>query len=341
MLVLMARQLRPDFEGAFHHVYNRGIEGRDIFRDDADRLFFLDWLGRVAEKFGWIVYSYALTSNHYHLVIETPRAGLSKGMQQLGTNYVQYFNRRADGNAQSRSGKRRKRRGPLFEGRFKSQLVEKETYFLELARYVVLNPVRAGMVNRPEKYAWSSYRATAGLDEAAPWLQTSWIHDYFGTDAAEAAMRYRKFVDEGIGLTRSPWEDLQHQILLGSAAWIEKMRAWVEGEERSREIPRAQRCIARPAIETVIETVAGVMEIDAEDIVHDRGGLPRMLVALLAFNEGCITLGRIAKSLTLRSSGHISNLVRRCANRIAREPDVAAWAAECLTRLRPVAMALN
>ena len=174
------RQLRPDFAGALHHVYNRGIDGRDIFRDDRDRSFFLKWLGSVAEKFGWSVHVFTLMSNHFHLMIETPEGNLSKGMQQLLTNYAQMFNRTSDGNALSRSKKRRKRRGSLFEGRFKSQLVEKDSYLVELARYIVLNPVRAGMVARPEDYRWSSYRATAGLVEAPKWFRSERLMSFFG-----------------------------------------------------------------------------------------------------------------------------------------------------------------
>jgi REP element-mobilizing transposase RayT len=335
------RQLRPDFAGALHHVYNRGIDGRDIFRDDRDRLFFLHWLARIVEKFGWIVHVYTLMSNHFHLMIETPEANLSKGMQQLLTNYVQMFNATSDGNAQSRSRKRRRRRGSLFEGRFKSQLVEKESYLLELSRYIVLNPVRAGMVERPEEYRWSSYRATAGLEAAPSWLTTSWILQQFAPSPAEALSAYRRFVDEGIGLARSPWDDIKHQIYLGTAQWLERMRAWVEGEERSVEIPKTQRFIARPSIDEVIHTVAEVMDIEVSDIVEDRGGLPRMLVALLGFREGAIVLREIAKALTLRSSGHVSNLVRWCQRRVTEQRDVARWFDECVGRLRPPALALS
>ena len=169
----MARQLRADFNGALHHVYSRGIDGRDIFRTDQDRLFFLEWLGRVVGRFGWVLHAYTLMTNHFHLMIETPDGGLSRGMQQLLTNYSQMFNATSDGNALSRSGKKRRRRGALFEGRFKSHLVEKEAYLLELARYIVLNPVRAGMVERPEEYQWSSYRAMVGLETAPEWLTTA------------------------------------------------------------------------------------------------------------------------------------------------------------------------
>jgi REP element-mobilizing transposase RayT len=295
----------------------------------------------MADKFGWSVHVYTLMSNHFHLMIETPEGNLSKGMQQLLTNYVQRFNATSDGNAMSRSRKRRRRRGPLFEGRFKNQLVEKESHLLELSRYIVLNPVRAGMETRPEDYRWSSYRATVGLESAPAWLTTSWILAQFAPSPLEARQVYRRFVDDGIGLTRSPWEDIKHQIYLGTSGWLERMRAWVEGEERSVEIPKTQRYIARPNAEQVLEAVAEVMEVSVADIVEDRGGLPRMLTAYLGVHEGLLRLREVARSLTLRSSGHISDLVRRCVQAIERQRDVATLVAECLARLRPAALALS
>jgi REP element-mobilizing transposase RayT len=322
------RQLRADFPGAVHHVYSRGHGGKDIFRSNADRLFFLEWLGKVVLKFGWILHVYSLMTNHFHLTIETPEGNLSKGMQELLTNYAQMFNRK------------RKRKGALFQGRFKSQLVEKESYLLELARYIVLNPVRAKMVERPEDYRWSSYRATVGLEQAPEWLTTSWILAQFAPSPLEASMVYRKFVDDGIGLQRSPWDDLKHQIYLGTDEWLKKTRSWVESEERSEEIPKAQRFIARPEANEVIEAVAEVMDIEPADIVEDRGGLPRMLVAHLSFYEGLIHLREIAKALMLRSAGHMSNLVRRCGRAIEQQRDVAAIAEACLARLRPSPIAV-
>jgi putative transposase len=322
----MARQLRADFEGAPHHVYSRGHDGCAIFRSHAERLLFLDLLGRMVAKCGWVVHAYALMTNHFHILIETPEANLSRGMQELLTNYAQAFNRK------------RRRRGALFQGRFKSILVEKESYLLELSRYIVLNPVRAGMVERPEDYRWSSYRATAGLEPAPEWMTTAWLLEQFAPEETEARVAYRKFVDERIGLERSPWEDLKHQIYLGTAEWLEQMRGWVESEERSVEFPRAQRCIARPDVETVIAAVAAVMEIEPGDVTEDRGGLPRMLVAHLAFTEGVVRLREIARCLALRSSGHVSNLVRRCGESIRRQSDVAGIAEACLARLRPASV---
>lgn len=131
----MARPLRIEFTGALYHVTSRGDRREAIYEDDTDRIRFLEVLGQVAADFNWVVHAYCLMTNHYHLVVETPDGNLSKGMRQLNGVYTQYSNRR------------HRRVGHLFQGRFKAILVDRDSYLLELARYVVLNPVRAGMVS--------------------------------------------------------------------------------------------------------------------------------------------------------------------------------------------------
>lgn len=140
-------------------------------------------------------------SNHYHLLVETPDGNLSKGMRQLNGAYTQRFNRTHE------------RVGHVFQGRYKAILVQKETYLLELARYVVLNPVRARMVRAPEDWPWSSYRAMIGTLAAPDWLETRWIPGAFGQTEEQAVQGFACFVAEGKGQP-SPWEQLKHQAFL-------------------------------------------------------------------------------------------------------------------------------
>lgn len=146
----MAKPLRIEFAGALYHVTSRGNERKAIYFDDQDREKSLDLLEHVCKRFGWICHAYCLMTNHYHLLIETANGDLSKGMRQLNGVYTQYVNRAYV------------RVGHLFQGRYQAILVQKEDYLLELSRYVVLNPVRAGMVALPGEWEWSSYRATLG-----------------------------------------------------------------------------------------------------------------------------------------------------------------------------------
>jgi REP element-mobilizing transposase RayT len=146
----MARPLRLEFAGALYHVTSRGDGQEDIYGGDEDRRAFLDVLAAVCRRFNWLIHAHCLMSNHYHLLVETPDANLSKGMRQLNGVYTQRFNQT------------HQRVGHVFQGRYKAILVQKEAYLLELARYVVLNPVRARMVRTPEEWPWSSYRAATG-----------------------------------------------------------------------------------------------------------------------------------------------------------------------------------
>ena len=224
----MARPLRLELAGALYHVTSRGDGREDIFLADQDRLAWLETLAQVCARFNWTCHAYCQMTNHYHLVVETPDANLSKGMRQLNGVYTQRFNRL------------HQRTGHVFQGRFKAILVEKDGYLLELARDVVLNPLRARMVRRMERWPWSSYAATCGQMPKPDWLQTDFILSQFGVQRARAIAKYIAFVHEGKGLP-SVWSQLQARVYLGSDAFVKKMQAEVDKKPTLAEIPRAQR----------------------------------------------------------------------------------------------------
>lgn len=159
----MARQLRIEYAGALYHVTSRGNAQESIYRNNDDRNKFLSVLNIVCNRFNWYCHSYCLMDNHFHLLIETNNPTLSLGTKFLNGTYTQYFNRA------------HKRVGHVYQGRFKGVLVEKESYLLELSRYIILNPVRARMVRSTKESPWSSYRATAGLSNPQPCLTTDWL----------------------------------------------------------------------------------------------------------------------------------------------------------------------
>jgi putative transposase len=224
----MARPLRIQFTGALYHVTSRGDGREPIYLGDQDRQVWLEVLGQVCDRFDWVVHAYCQMGNHYHLLAETPDANLAKGMRQLNGVYTQRFNQ-----AHSRVGH-------VFQGRYKAILVQKETYLLELSRYVVLNPVRARMVGEASDWPWSNYRATVGTRSAPDWLETDWTLSAFAERLAEAQSAYRRFVAEGKNQP-SPWEGLKSQIFLGSEVFVEEMQRHVDGNRRLSEVPRAQR----------------------------------------------------------------------------------------------------
>lgn len=191
----MARPLRIECPGALYHVTARGNARQDIFLDDEDRQQLLGVLTRVVSRFHLLLHAYCLMDNHFHLLVETPEANLSKTMRQLNGVYTQAFNRR------------HKRVGHVLQGRFKAIVVDRESYFLELCRYVVLNPVRTKQTRKADTYPWSSYRATAGLASVPTFLTIDWLLAQFSLQRAAAQRKYQAFVAEGMG-QGSPWEEV-------------------------------------------------------------------------------------------------------------------------------------
>ncbi len=178
----MSRPLRLEYAGALYHITSRGNERKPIFLEEADFELFLEVLDEVCERFNWVIHSWCQMTNHYHLLLETPDANLSAGMRQLNGVYTVRFNRRYG------------RVGHLFQGRYKSILVDKSSYLLELNRYIVLNPVRAGMVGHPEDWPWSSYLYTLGRVKSPAWLAIDPTLLLFGQNRQSACERFMYFV---------------------------------------------------------------------------------------------------------------------------------------------------
>ena len=237
----MARPLRLEYEGAVYHVTSRGNAGTAIFLNDADRARFLEVLGTVVDRFGWICHAYCLMTNHYHLLIETPQPNLSRGMQHLNGVYTQWFNRQHS------------RAGHLVQGRFKSIVVEKESHLLELARYVVLNPVRAKMVRSARHWRWSSYRATAGQVDPPGFLTTDWLLSQFARSRGKAIRAYRDFVRQGKGV--EVWENVTAGVLMGSDAFVHSLKPLLGDVEGNREIRREERLAMRPTLKELFSDV--------------------------------------------------------------------------------------
>ncbi|MGQ0654743.1 MAG: transposase [Betaproteobacteria bacterium] len=231
----MARPLRIEYAGALYHITSRGNARAAIYVDDADRRIFLRFLASAITRFKWRLYAYCLMGNHYHLLAETPLPNLSRGMRHLNGCYTQAFNRRHS------------RVGHVIQGRFDAKLVERENYLLELGRYIALNPVRAGLVDGADQWPWSSFRATAGLEEAPPWLASAPVLSMFSDDAGLAMKRYSEFVSLGIGRP-SPWNALTGQVLLGSKDFVERMRPLLEQHAGERGVTKMQRFAARPSL---------------------------------------------------------------------------------------------
>jgi REP element-mobilizing transposase RayT len=229
----VARPLRICVPGGVYHVIARGNERAAIYRDDADRFRFLRTLAHVVDRFGWLCHAYCLMGNHYHLVVETTRPNLPTGIQQLNGPYAQRFNERHG------------RCGHVFQARYRSILVEKDSHLLALCRYVVLNPVRAGLCPRPDAYYWSSYQATAGQAPAPRFLVTDWILGHFAMSRRTAEARYRAFVAEGE--PEAPGGRVRGERLGGASLLTERFGY----EPPLAEIPRVQLEPLPPTLEVI------------------------------------------------------------------------------------------
>jgi len=233
--MVMARPLRIAYPGALYHLTSRGNERRPIFFRDDDRHHFLRLVGKVVERFSWLCYAYCLMDNHYHLFVETTLANISEGMKHLNGLYAQYINWTY------------KRVGHLLQGRFDGRLIEKESYFLEVSRYVPLNAVRAGICARAEDYRWSSYRATRGIIPAPAFLSIDPILERFGPSREESQVRYGEFVAAGVNAR--PFDQLRGGIFLGSDAFIEQFQ---DSVKKRQDLPVEKRIIVRPALEQLL-----------------------------------------------------------------------------------------
>lgn len=295
----MSRPLRLEFADALYHVTSRGDRREDIYHDDADRQAWLNVLAQVCKRFNWSVQAYCMMDNHYHLLVQTPDANLSAGMRQLNGVYTQLANRTHG------------RVGHVFQGRYKAILVDEDNYLLELARYVVLNPVRAGVVQEAKDWPWSSYRAMLAPAwlPGPDWLATDKLLAYFAPaqheekrlDREKAQQRYVNHVREGVGLP-SVWEVLTGQIYLGDEKFIDKMSLLaaqsptgpgtsVSGSRR--EIPNIQR---RPQ----------PMALEAFERQHPNN---RNAAIQAAFATGAYTMAQLAQHFQLHYTS-VSRIVK-------------------------------
>lgn len=280
----MSRPLRIEFAEALYHVTSRGDHREDIYVDDQDRREWLSVLGQTCERFNWRVWAYCLMSNHYHVLLETPEASLSSGMRHLNGVYTQ------------RANHRHRRVGHVFQGRYKAVLVDREAHLLELARYVVLNRVRAGMVSDAAAWRWSSYSAMLDSGSAPAWLLTDALLSRFGRTRQNAVTHFEAYVRAGVAAP-SVWRHLRQQVYLGDEAFVTQALRRAEasdtGPNQEIEVPRAQR--RAPALP--LPRFAAM-------------GLPRDEAMTRAYATGAYTLAEIAQVFGVHYAT-VSRAVRR------------------------------
>jgi len=286
----MARPLRIQFENAYYHITCRGNSRQKIFVDDFDRKAFLDLLGRSREIYKVEVLAYVLMVNHFHLLIKTALANLQEFMRHFNISYTSYFNRK------------HKRPGHLYQGRYKSFLIDADHYLHEVSRYIHLNPVRIQRGKRlsPQEkikylqgYGWSSYPGYLAPHRRREWLRVDQVLGDFGGDRGRGRKAYGKFVLEGIGGGfKNPLEEGRGHGIVGEEDFIERVRSrFLERGPRDREVPAVRQIVARVEPERITEVVCKVMGVGRDEVLgrgrkaYVRGVLMKVLYEYGGLNQ--------------------------------------------------------
>jgi putative transposase len=252
----MGRAWRIEYEGGLYHVLSRGNERKDIFHDDRDRLTFLDAIGEMADNYDVDIFAYVLMGNHYHILLRTNQANLSKSMQWLALTYARRFNNRHF------------RSGHLFQGRFKSIIVQNDAYLMRLSCYIHRNPLRAGIIDRLGEYPWSSYKAYAYGAKAPDWLMRKPILAQFRVKDKYKA--YREKVQHYAEEEKSLWEDFRHGMIIGTKEFVDRIRSKYIPDNFHKEIPQHRALGKSVDPEKVLEKAAGILNCDLDYIRHSR-----------------------------------------------------------------------
>ena len=254
----MARSLRIEYPGAFYHVINRGNAKEKIFLSNRDREKFLEYLEVAVDRFSLIVHSYCLMDNHYHLLIETPEANISKAMHWLDVSYAVYFNRK------------RKRSGHLFQGRFKATIVNADEYLKVLSRYIHLNPVRSKFVKTPDEYPWSSYGTFIGKAKEPEWLETNYLLAYFHKTKKRAMQLFRRFCeDSNAEKLKNPSKDAVQGFILGNENFVTLIqKKLLSSKINEKNIPQLRKIKLRPTFEKIVGEVSKEFGSQVVDILE-------------------------------------------------------------------------
>jgi len=307
----MARPWRIEYEGALYHVFSRGNNQQDIFITDDDRYLFLDTIGQMSERFDTDIFAYVLMGNHYHLLLRTQKANLSRSMQWFGTTYTRRFNL---DHFQS---------GHLFQGRFKSILVQNDAYLMQLSYYIHNNPLRAGMVKRLIDYRWSSYPAYAYNRRHTKWLNKKLILSQI--HGKNKHRQYREKSQKNSDENRRIWEDVRHGFLFGSRKFVKKIKDRYMVSEPDPAIPQQKSIIKDSDPVNVLIKASKILQCDLGRIknsprVKEADKLNRDILLYLLWQEGKYTNIQIGTLLGLTHSA-VSRRVAITRKKMEQEQD--------------------
>lgn len=309
----MSRPLRIQYPNAWYHVMNRGRRGDEVFAEVRDYKAFIDLLREIGEDYNVNVSAYCLMSNHYHLLIQTPDANISRAMRHLNGVYTQRYNKihHCD--------------GQLFRGRYKAILVEADSYLLELLRYIHRNPLEANLVDNLQKYNWSSHKGYLSKAKKWNWLYKSFPLSLFSKDHADSIRLYKRFVTQEI-------PDEINKILsrrklppvLGSKKFIDKVKDLFFSDKSHEEIPEAK--ILAPDAEKVLEVVGKFYKVGMDDLLRSRRGYfnePRNVAIYLTRRLRGDTLKVVGEVFGINKNSTVSSSIDRMKYEMRRDKGVS------------------
>ena len=310
----MARPLRISYPGAFYHITSRGNERKAIFKSKRDREKFLEYCESAVLRYDAVIHVYCLMDNHYHLLLETPSGNLSQIMRHINGAYTTYYNTK------------RKRAGHLFQGRYKSILVESDEYADELSRYIHLNPVRAKMVDSPGAYEWSSFNYFIGKKKPPDWLYRDFILGYFGRKTSEAQKRYQNFVESMIDKEyESPLADVVSSTLLGSSDFVKHIKdQYLSGKKLDEDVPAMKEMTDKASFNEIF--------ISVDSLFKDDPNLSRNLKMHLCQKYSGKPLKEIAAQFGIGASG-VSQASRRVSHRLKKDKKLNKQVEKIITKL--------
>lgn len=328
----MARPLRIQYENAYYHVTCRGNSGQEIFSNDADRSTFLDLLERSRDIYQTEILAFVLMSNHFHLFVKTPLGNLQEFMRHFNISYTSYYNWKHG------------RRGHLYQGRYKSFLVDADNYLQEVSRYIHLNPIRVKLksqMSMDEKrkylrnYLWSSYEGYLSQSRRRGFLQVEEVLAYFGGDTAKGRRKYEEFVIEGMsGKIPNPLEKGTGHGIIGESDFIEKIREQhIQSITETRELPAVKKILAQVEPERIIRVICEVLKVEREELLRKgykgvaRGVLMEMLYryggmkqreigGLMGIDYSAVSVMRKRLSVLQGKEQKVSALIERLKKRL-------------------------
>ncbi len=307
----MSRPLRIEYPNAFYHVMNRGAGRQATYLNDDDYQVFLETLKETSKFFGIKVLSYCLMPNHYHLLLTTPKANLSRAMRHLNGVYTQRFNRL------------HKKDGPLFRGRYKAILVQEDEYLIHLVRYIHLNPVQ-----EPKNYPWSSHKQYLKAKDENPWLFVRLGLGFFSHKLPQALKAYRDFINQGIDLkTQKFYSGKNQSSILGNTDFLNhiKEKYLFNNQKLETEIPEERRLTGKTVAAKIIQEVTKVFSKPRAVLYWSKRGNrnhARLAAITLTRELSGLKLSEIAEVFQMKSYRTVGSSCYRFKKLLEQDRDI-------------------